>query len=503
MKFELELTTGNATAFETKCLLYPVHQDNGGETVTTNLPELPEARLEDFDAEAGETLSFYGGKFEAEKLVLFGCGKREELEPEEIPELAGKMINELQSLETSEAGILFPLNFKTERETLARKFACGLRLGSYEFDRFKHDDSEEDEDSGETDLEAVTLLLEDSRSRSTVARGLTDGEDIAGGVILCRDLCNTPANELSPQDLEDQSLKLQEKNEDISVKVFNEPDLEEQNFDLIRAVGRGSQTDPRLLEIDYQPENPKDTVLLAGKGVTFDSGGISIKPSKDMGEMKFDMSGAAVVISTLKAAANLELPLRIVGLVPAVENMPDSQATRPGDIVTGYGEKSVEILNTDAEGRLILADTLSYAAEEWGKEADALLDYATLTGACVVALGHAAAGLMGNDDELCEQLIDAGKKVGEPTWRLPLKEEYSESLESENADVKNIGGEAGTSVAGCFLQKFVDEDKFDNWGHLDIAGTAWGMKEQSYRPAGATGFGVWLTLEFLRRRYSL
>ncbi len=501
MDFELELKTGKGPEAEVKTLLYLIYQDNGEEIVTTNLPELPQAQLTNFEGNRGESEIFYQGKFEAEKLILLGCGKREEIKAKDIPEISGNILSTVNKQECSEITVVFPLNFKIERENLARKLSLGLALADYEFDQFKQ--SEDAEEENKVELEKITLLLGDNRSHSTVNRGLDRGIKIAEGVSLTRDLGNQPANELYPARLESEARDLENSSRNISLEVYDEKKLEENNFDLIQAVGRGSARESRLLELDYSPDKPKDTVLLAGKGVTFDSGGISIKPSKNMGEMKFDMCGAGVVLGTIAAASQLKLPIRIIGLIPAVENMPDSRSTRPGDIVTGYGEKSVEILNTDAEGRLILADTLSYASENWGEEADILIDYATLTGACVVALGHAAAGLMGNNDQLCEELEAAGEEVNERVWRLPLWDDYSEKLESKNADVKNIGGKAGTPVAGCFLREFVDEDVFERWAHLDIAGTAWGMEKLSYRPEGATGFGVRLTLELLFQRYSL
>jgi leucyl aminopeptidase len=274
-------------------------------------------------------------------------------------------------------------------------------------------------------------------------------------------------------------------------------------MNLILAVGKGSSNPPRLIKLEYDPGPTKGTVGLLGKGVTFDTGGISIKPSKKMGEMKFDMCGAATVLGSVRACARQELPVKLHGLVPTAENMVGESAVKPGDVVTGYHGKSVEILNTDAEGRLLLADALGYASDELADELDCMIDFATLTGTCIAALGHHAAGLMGIDEELCEALQEAGRRTDEPAWQLPLWEDYSEELESSVADVPNIGGDAGAITAGAFLREFVDEEAIERWAHLDIAGTGWSMPERSYRPSGGTGYGVHLVDEFLRDEFAL
>ncbi len=504
MEFESDLVCGPANRQEFELIVYPVFKDDDGEIIAGELPELSARRLEDFEASEGDTMLFYEGDFTAERLLLVGGGKLNELELPAITKLGGTVVKETTELEVDSYGLVFPLEVELDRQNVAREITVGVYLGAYDFDHYKHESGkdEEDEDKKKKTPD-FNLVLEDKRSLGTVRRGFEEGKKIAGGVVLARNLGNTPANELVPDDLATEARQIERKFDAVSVQIWNQKELEEKEMNLIVAVGKGSENPPRLIRIDYSPQNPRGKVGLVGKGITFDTGGISIKPSKKMGEMKYDMCGAAVVLGIIKAAASLGLPLKINGYIPTAENMPGSHSTRPGDVVTGYAGKSVEILNTDAEGRLLLADSLAHLGEKKGEELDFVIDYATLTGACITALGHRAAALMSRDDELVDSLNAAGESVGEKVWRLPAWEEYAEKLESDIADVKNIGGRAGTVMGGMFLSEFVDEDKIESWVHLDIAGTAWGMKKLSYRPSGATGFGIRLTLELFNREFNL
>lgn len=497
MKFDINLKRERGSDYSGDCIVYFVAQNDDETPIITHIPDLPEAPFSDFQADEGETQFFYSGEFEADRLLLVGLGEKEELELSQALEAAASSVSPLEKLDIEQAAVVLPVELFENSEKLAEKTYLGFALAGYEFEQFKSEDNDEDDDE-DVELGEIMLLFEDGRRQTSIERGIDSGKNIARAVSLSRDLGNTPANQMTPIELEAQAADIAGSSNNITLNVIDGDQLKENNFNLIRAVGQGSEHPPRLLELVYEPSKYQQTVVLVGKGVTFDTGGISLKPSKKMGEMKFDMSGAGVVLGLMQAVDQLKLPLRVVGLTPCVENMPDSRSTRPGDIVEGYAGKTVEILNTDAEGRLILADTLSYASEKWGEKADYLLDYATLTGASIVVLGHAGACLMGNDDKLCESLIKAGKTVDERLWRLPLWEDYEKKIESETADVKNIGGRAGTIIGGTFLRQFIDEEKFDSWAHLDIAATAWGMKEKSFRPEGGTGFGVQLTLEFLR-----
>ncbi|WP_409202329.1 leucyl aminopeptidase [Suttonella sp. R2A3] len=311
----------------------------------------------------------------------------------------------------------------------------------------------------------------------------------AKGSALTRDLGNLPPNVCTPKYLGHQAEKLAEQYSALKVEVLKKKAIKELKMGALLGVAQGSKEDPRFIIIEHKPKKAvnKKPIVLVGKGVTFDSGGISLKPGAAMDEMKYDMGGAAAVFGTMKALCERALPLHVVALIPTVENMPDGGATRPGDILTSMSGKTIEVLNTDAEGRLILCDALTYAERY---EPQAVIDMATLTGACVIALGSHRAGLMGNDDALQSALFDAGEQAEDPVWRLPLDAEYKAQLESPFADLQNIGGrEAGTLTAGAFLGAFAEKYP---WAHLDIAGVAW----RKGKAKGSTGRPVGLLLAY-------
>jgi leucyl aminopeptidase len=310
---------------------------------------------------------------------------------------------------------------------------------------------------------------------------------------LTRDLGNRPGNDLSPESFATSIKEMADEIKGLRVTILGVKELQKEKMGGILGVSQGSAQEPRLVVIEHRPKKPKKSVVLVGKGVTFDSGGISIKPSAGMGWMKYDMCGAATVVGVMRAVADLDLPIKVVGLVPAVENLPSGTAIKPGDVITTASGKTVEVDNTDAEGRLILADALHYSARF---NPDVVIDLATLTGACVVALGHEAAGIMGNDDELVDSLRKIGEDVGERVWPLPLYKEYLSYIKSEWADIKNAGKRWGGAVtAGVFLQQFVP-DKVA-WAHLDIAGVAYHEHEHNGFQVGASGFGVVLLSTYL------
>jgi leucyl aminopeptidase len=504
MDFDIEVESRDADRVDSDLIIYLVPRKNN-DPVLKHVPELPGNQLDHFDAEQGETSLFYETVAEADRCLLFGLGD-EDPEGDEFAQIGGDVLNAVEEADVNEAHLVFPLFIDGDRTAIARALSVGIRLSTYEFDEYIHDEDgdDEDEDEQENDeLESLVLLVEDGRSMSTVKKGHQEASAVAGAVSHGRDLGNTPANELVPEDLAERARGIRDEYDDVSLKVWDQDDLLDDGMHLLNAVGKGSENPPRLIKFHYEPSHPKAHVGLAGKGVTFDTGGISIKPSKKMDEMKFDMCGAAAVFGLVRALAELEWPLEVTALVPAAENMPGHRSVKPGDVVTGYHGKSVEILNTDAEGRLCLADALGWISDNVADDLDLLVDFATLTGACIKALGHEAAGLMGNDDELCEELMEAGQSVQERVWQLPLWEDHSEQMDSEIADVKNIGGKAGAITAGAFLREFVDEDEIEHWAHLDIAGTGWGMKELSYRPSGGTGFGIRLMLEYFAGEYAL
>ncbi len=338
-------------------------------------------------------------------------------------------------------------------------------------------------------LQRLTLHGETAADSDTIAEGIRHGEAVAAGVSLCRDLGNMPANVCTPSHLASVARELATEFAAIDVDVLEEKDMEELNMGALLSVSRGSREDAKLITLNYQGGKKGDAPqVLVGKGVTFDSGGISIKPSAAMDEMKYDMCGAASVLGTIRAIATMQLPINVVGVIPSTENLPDGQASKPGDVVVSMSGQSIEILNTDAEGRLILCDALTYSARF---KPARIIDIATLTGACVIALGGHATGLLANDDELAADLLAAGEEVHDRAWRLPLWDDYQKQLDSNFADMGNVGGrEAGTVTAACFLSRFTKEQQ---WAHLDIAGTAWlGGKEK-----GATGRPVPLLVQYL------
>jgi leucyl aminopeptidase len=365
--------------------------------------------------------------------------------------------------------------------------AEGLTLGDWSFDDLRGE-------AGRKKLNpppgrGIVLTPEPvPEAEAAAARGriIADAQNYARGLVA------RPGNVATPRFLAAQAERLAEEL-GMRVQTWGPERLRELGFGALLAVARGSSQEPRFILLEHRgAEGPPYVVV--GKGVTFDSGGISLKPPAGMADMKYDMAGAAAVFGTLKAAAELELPQRVIGLIPATENMPSAEALKPGDVIRGLAGISIEVDNTDAEGRLILSDALAYADR---LKPRAVVDLATLTGACVIALGHHAIGMMTPDDSLADALTVAGMASGERVWRLPLWREYRKQLDSDIADIKNVGGRpASTITAGLFLKEFVGDFP---WAHLDIAGTAWTDEQRPYNPKGATGIGVRLLIEWLRR----
>jgi len=330
--------------------------------------------------------------------------------------------------------------------------------------------------------------LTDNKLKKSVTEALQHGCALASGMALARDLGNLPGNVCTPLYLSQEARKLAKSNSKLSAKILGEKQMRELKMGSLLSVGHGSDEESQLIILEYKGgKKTSQPIVLVGKGVTFDTGGISLKPGAGMDEMKYDMCGAASVLGTLKAVVELELPINLVVVVAAAENMPSGRATKPGDIVKSMSGQTIEVLNTDAEGRLVLCDALSYVTRYKPK---AVVDVATLTGACVIALGSHATGLYSNDEDLAAQLLSAGEYSQDRAWRMPLWDEYQSQLDSNFADIANIGGrEAGSVTAACFLSRFVDYP----WAHLDIAGTAW----LSGSAKGATGRPVGLLLDYL------
>ncbi|HEX6201763.1 MAG TPA: leucyl aminopeptidase, partial [Thermoanaerobaculia bacterium] len=384
-----------------------------------------------------------------------------------------------------EAGVLLPDHPVLRGDGLAGRLARAAVRAGYRFDRFQQ------KKNGERDrLERVRVVPPEGADADAGAIERTAGA-IASAVAFCRDLANTPANQATPAWMAERARQVAEA-AGMGCTVLGRPELEERGMGGLLAVGAGSEQEPKLVRLELGETGP--LVALVGKGVTFDTGGISIKPANDMDEMKYDKCGACTVLSVARAVADLALPIRLRVYVPLAENMPDGRSYRPGDIVRCYNGKTVEILNTDAEGRMILADALAWAAEE-GPEV--LVEYSTLTGACVVALGNDAAGLFTPDDPLAGELLAAAERNGERLWRLPLWPEFVEKMKGNHADLKNSGGRwGGANTAAAFLSQFVGD--LQRWAHLDIAGAAYVGRDGEEEP-GATGYGVAFTLDWLAR----
>ena len=367
-----------------------------------------------------------------------------------------------------------------------------IALADYSFDRYKSS-------AGRRRAAGrVVVVPPPGVSAKSLAGAARDAEAIAEAVRWVRDVGNTPANDLGPAELAREAKALCERHR-VTFRALDKKEIEKERMGGLLGVNAGSVRPPVFLIGEHAPPRPRGTVVLVGKGITFDTGGISLKPAPSMGEMKYDMMGAATVFGCLAAAKATRLPIRLIALAPVTENMPGGSAQRPGDILRMRNGKTVEVDNTDAEGRLILGDALSYA-EKYSP--DVLVDFATLTGACLIALGHECAGVMTDETDLARELEAAGEATGERVWRLPLWPEYRDNLKSEWADMKNTGSRAaGTINAGIFLKEFVPNGV--PWAHMDIAGVGHFEKEQSGWPPGASGFGVALTLEFLKKRFGV
>ncbi|WP_369959854.1 leucyl aminopeptidase [Pseudomonas benzenivorans] len=443
----------------------------------------------DLAGKLGQTLLAHNlAGLKAERVLLVGSGKDAELSDRQLRKLIGAAHAVLKGLGGGDAVLALQDLAVKGRDAYGktRLIVETLADGDYQFDRFKSQKAEP------RALKKLTLSC-DKANLADVERAARHAQAIAAGMAFTKDLGNLPPNLCHPSYLAEEARGLAKAHKNLKVEALDEKKLKELGAGAFLAVAQGSEQPPRMIVLNYQGGKKTDKpFVLVGKGITFDTGGISIKPAAGMDEMKYDMCGAASVFGTLKAVLELQLPINLVCLLACAENMPSGRATRPGDIVTSMSGQTVEILNTDAEGRLVLCDTLTYAERF---KPQAVIDIATLTGACIVALGGNTSGLMGNDDELVQQLLAAGQSADDRAWQLPLFDEYQEQLDSPFADIANIGGpKAGTITAGCFLSRFA---KKYHWAHLDIAGTAWisGGKEK-----GATGRPVPLLTQYLLDR---
>ena len=383
---------------------------------------------------------------------------------------------------------------------VAQAMTEGALLGLYRYDRLRTVPNEERRKR----IDAITLVVERSGEVADAKRGVAKAEQLVEAVVLARDLVSAPSNVVTPTAMANEARRLARRYR-LRCRVIPFAQLKRLGFGGIVGVAQGSSHPAQFIVLDYlptprlrqagQPARPKRTFVFCGKGITFDTGGINLKPSAKLEQMKYDMAGAAAVLGTVKASAALKLPVRVVGIIAATENMPSGSAQKPGDIQKTLSGKTIEVINTDAEGRLVLADCLHYAKRY---KPDCVIDLATLTGACVIALGPEATGLMTKDERLAARLNQAGKATHERVWRLPLWDEYAPLLKSDIADIKNVTstGEAGTIAGAKFLETFAEGLP---WAHLDIAGTAWMEQDKPYIPKGAVGVGVRLLIELMER----
>jgi leucyl aminopeptidase len=424
----------------------------------------------------------------AHRMTFVGLGEDRKLTHAKLRTALARVMKQATKNREYQIGLAVPVRVHGLTESESRLFALReASVADYTFDHFKSKKNEFDKIDG---LHIIPLAGE---SEGELEERLNSVRRIRASIQLARDLANRPANDLTPEALASASKEMCEEVSGLRVTVHGIKELQKDNMGGILGVAQGSVEEPRLIVLEHRPKKPKKSVVVIGKGVTFDTGGISIKPARGMEAMKYDMCGAATVVGVMRAVAELELPLKVVGLIPTAENMPSGTALKPGDIITTSSGKTVEVDNTDAEGRLLLADVLHYAGRF---NPDIIIDFATLTGACVVALGHEAAGIMGNDEALVTTLRKIGEKVGERVWPLPLYEEYVSYLKSDWADLKNTGSRWGGAVtAGTFLNQFVPEKVA--WAHIDIAGVGYYEKEHNGFPKGASGFGIVLTVSLL------
>jgi leucyl aminopeptidase len=442
----------------------------------------------DFKGELFECRLLYPyGALPAKRILLTGLGKKGEFNLERWRGAASKAGQFIRDSGIKQfAFSINEFNGFSKRE-LAESFVTGLLLGTYQFDEFKTHEKDKIKEIGE-----MVILGETAEEIQSLIDGVRIGKIISEAVCMARDLVNGPSNKVTPTVLADRAQQIA-KDHAMEIQVFEMSQAEAMGMEAFVAVAKGSQEPGKFISLEYNKGKGLDTIALVGKGITFDSGGISIKPSEKMERMKDDMSGAAAVMAAMQAASELQLPLHLVGIIPATENLPSGKAYKPGDILKTLSGQTVEVISTDAEGRLILSDALTYSLRYQPK---AIIDLATLTGACVIALGDYISGLFGNDESLLKRIEEASGKTGEMVWKLPLWDEYFEFLKSDVADFRNVGTRSAGAIMGAiFLSKFVEKTP---WVHLDIAGPASIEKDRPYIPRGGTGAGVRLLIQLLR-----
>ena len=487
------VNTANPLTSENKCLVIVIENHKQFDSQLTEIDKATDNSISQlqkqgvFNSESSKAVLLHNPKgLKVETLLLVTLGENSDLDNEGCRKVCDKIVVELKRQHISEAAFCLPFTNDGDIETNSRFLMEAIGDQNY---KYTHQPASEKQKSNKSKEFAVTLITDSDANAKLADKGASTGLAISNGKTLARDLGNMPGNVCTPSFLAEQAQELG-KSHGLQVSILEEEEMQELGMGSLLSVSRGSRQPAKLIIMEYKGAKSKTQAphALVGKGLTFDAGGISIKPSAKMDEMKYDMCGAASVFGTMQAIAELKLPINVVGVVPSSENLPDGDANKPGDVVTSMSGKTIEILNTDAEGRLILCDALTYTERF---KPNTVIDIATLTGACIVALGHHTNGLMGNDQELVDNIIAAGETSLDRAWQLPMFEPYHKQLKSNFADLANIGGPAaGTITAGCFLSKFTENFK---WAHLDIAGTAW----RGGSAKGATGRVVPILTQYL------
>jgi leucyl aminopeptidase len=493
---EYSIKTGDPAKLNTACLVVGIFSKRQLTPLAQLLDKSSKGALQrilkrgDMNGESGQQLLLYDlPGIQAERILLIGLGKQRDFNRKQYAKCVSAVIKGLNRKHAMEA--IWGLS-DLESGDFSLSQAITETVINAEASLYQFNDTKSEVKRNQRPLKRLALLLHDRRHLKVAKKALSQARAIASGIELTKNLANLPGNICTPSYLADQARKLGRNADRLKVKILDEKQMARLGMGALLSVSRGSRQPAKLIIMEYSGGKPDaKPVVLVGKGLTFDAGGISLKPAAAMDEMKYDMCGGASVFGTIKAALAMELPINLIGVVPASENLPDGDANKPGDIVTSMSGQTIEVLNTDAEGRLILCDALTYC-ERYNP--GLVIDIATLTGACIVALGNQASGLMANNESLASDLLSAGIDSGDRAWQLPLWDDYQEQLESNFADMANIGGKgAGTITAGCFLSRYTKKFK---WAHLDIAGTAW----RSGTNKGATGRPVGLLTQFLIKR---
>lgn len=444
----------------------------------------------EFEGKTGEAFLYHTqGKISAKRLLLIGLGKKKDVTLDVIRQALGTAVKRVRQSKAGSFTVAVPAIIPKGHTLVevSQAMVEGAILGSYQFTAYRS------ENTAGKDVRQMTLLAQQKGHVRQLTEGVRRGVGTAEAAVFVRDLCNHPSNVMTPSRIASEA-KAIAKDDGLTIKILDRKEMEQLGMGALLGVARGSHEEPKLIILEYNRAKKKDErpIVLIGKTITFDTGGISLKPAENMEHMKTDMTGGAEVLASIRAAARLKLPLRLISILPVAENMPGGRAMKPGDIVKTLSGKTVEVQNTDAEGRLILADALAYAQRY---KPAALVDIATLTGACVVALGQFAIGMFGTDNKLKDRIRKSGIQTGERVWEMPLWDEYFEQLRSDVADMRNIGGRGGGMItAALFLSKFAGDGP---WVHLDIASTDWSERERAYIPKGPTGIGTRLLIQYL------